>query len=74
MSYAAHFFKFWYHFIVGDDYRIALGVAVGLGGAAVLVHREHGQFWWCLPVYIVAILALSLWLEVRKREGSAKNG
>lgn len=69
MKLVTNFLKFWYHFIVGDDYRIALGVIVGLGGSAVLVHREHERLWWLLPLVVVGMLALSLWLEVRRRKG-----
>jgi hypothetical protein len=31
------FLRFWWDFIVGDDWRVAAGVAVVLGGGAVLV-------------------------------------
>ncbi len=63
------FLRFWYHFIVGDDYRIALGVAFGFGCSGLLIHREHEQLWWFLPVVVVAMLSLSLWLETRQRKG-----
>ncbi|HEX6148166.1 hypothetical protein [Nocardioides sp.] len=34
------FGRFWYDFIVGDDPKIAIGVAVVLGVGGVLVARE----------------------------------
>jgi hypothetical protein len=34
---AAGFARFWWDFVVGDDWRIAAGVAAVLGGGAALV-------------------------------------
>ena len=68
MRLASNFFRFWYHFIVGDDYRIALGVVIGLSGIAALVHKAHLQPWWLLPVVIVGMLSLSLLLETPRRK------
>ncbi len=65
MRYVSNFLKFWYHFIVGDDYRIALAVIIGLTGIAYLVHAVHLNPWWLLPVVVAAMLSLSLWLEAR---------
>jgi hypothetical protein len=69
MKFIGSFLRFWYHFIIGDDYRIALGVIIGFGGSAALVHREHVQLWWLIPVLIAVMLSLSLWLEVHRRRG-----
>ena len=66
MKYVKDFFTFWYHFIIGDDYRIALGVIIGFAVVGLLVHKWHAQLWWLLPVVVVGMLALSLWLETRK--------
>jgi hypothetical protein len=33
------FLRFWWEFVIGDDWRIAAGVAVVLGIAAVLVSQ-----------------------------------
>jgi hypothetical protein len=61
------FGAFWYHFIVGDDWRIAVGVVLGLGLTAVIVHVSHIQAWWLLPIMVVTMLTLSLWLAARHR-------
>jgi hypothetical protein len=37
VRYATGFGRFWFDFVVGDDWRIAAGVAAVLGGGAVLV-------------------------------------
>jgi hypothetical protein len=67
MSVLRRFGVFWYHFIVGDDWRIAVGVVVGLGLVASIVHGTHTQVWWLLPMMVVTMLTLSLWLATRRR-------
>jgi uncharacterized membrane protein len=51
--------RFWYGFIVGDDWTVAVGVVAALGLTAVLAHAGVPA-WWLLPVAVVALLALSL--------------
>lgn len=56
----AGFFRFWYRFIVGDDWTIAATVVVGLAVVFGL-SRLHLQAWWLMPLLVPLILALSLW-------------
>jgi hypothetical protein len=51
---------FWYDFIIGDDWKIAFGVVVGLALSALLVHSVSSAVWWVLPVAVVITLAISL--------------
>jgi O-antigen ligase len=37
MGFVRGFFRFWYDFVVGDDWRIAAGVVVVLAAGAALV-------------------------------------
>lgn len=67
MKYLKQFGLFWYHFVVGDDWRIAAGVVIGLGLIALLSHNTHIQVWWLLPIIVVIMLTLSLW-HATKRE------
>ncbi|MDT5015011.1 MAG: hypothetical protein QOD39_1171 [Mycobacterium sp.] len=53
------FLRFWYDFIVGDDWRVAVGVGLALAGTAVLAHANVPA-WWLLPAAILVLLALSL--------------
>lgn len=53
------FARFWWEFIIGDDWRISAGVAVALGLSALLVH-EGLSAWWLLPPAVVGLLAESL--------------
>jgi hypothetical protein len=62
---------FWYDFIVGDDWRIAVGVVVGLAVTALLAHGAHIRAWWLLPVVVLGGLAVSLWVATRPRRDRA---
>ena len=53
------FARFWWDFIVGDDWRVAAGLAVAVGFTWVLSHRGHNA-WWLLPLAVVVLLADSL--------------
>jgi O-antigen ligase len=46
-------------FVIGDDWRIALGVAVALGVTAILATSTFSA-WWVLPVAVVGLLGFSL--------------
>lgn len=59
---------FWYEFVVGDDWRIAVAVLVGLAVTAVLARVAHVTAWWVLPVGVIFGLSSSLWLATRSRE------
>jgi len=65
MRYVVAFGRFWWNFIVGDDWRVAAGIAVALGLTSLLTH-EGVNAWWLLPVAIALILAGSLWRETRR--------
>jgi hypothetical protein len=58
------FLRFWWDFVVGDDWRTALGVAVAIGATAALV-AAGVDAWWLMPVAVAVVLALSLRREVR---------
>ena len=66
MNALKRFGSFWYHFIIGDDWRIAVGVIAGLGCTALLVHGAHVQVWWLLPTMVVIMLTISLWRAARR--------
>jgi hypothetical protein len=51
-------------FVVGDDPRTALGVAVALGATALLAGTGAAA-WWVMPLAVVVLLALSLRRAVR---------
>lgn len=59
MSFARRAAAAVWDFVVGDDWRLALGTVVALGGAAVLVALGVDA-WWFAPLAVPAILGLSL--------------
>lgn len=58
------FGAFWWDFIVGDDWRIAVGVVVALALTAVLAAGQVAA-WWPVPAAVVAMLGVSLWRASR---------
>jgi phage shock protein PspC (stress-responsive transcriptional regulator) len=60
------FGAFWYDFIVGDDWVVAVGVVIGLALTYGL-SRTAVPAWWLLPVVLALLLPFSLWRAVRKR-------
>jgi hypothetical protein len=55
---------FWWEFVIGDDWRVAAGVAVALGGSAALAATGEPA-WWLLPLAVAALLYVSLVRETR---------
>jgi hypothetical protein len=60
------FFRFWYDFIVGDDWTIAAGVVLGLALVGLLAHNGVDWVWWLLPLWVAVVLTWSL-LRVTRR-------
>jgi hypothetical protein len=62
------FFAFWYDFIVGDDWVLAVGVVVALLVAAIVARSEASAIAWVtMPIAIVVILSVSLRGVLRSR-------
>ena len=59
----AQFGRFWWDFVVGDDWRAALGLAIAIGITAVLAAADVPA-WWFMPLAVAAVLWLSLRREV----------
>jgi apolipoprotein N-acyltransferase len=59
------FARFWWDFVVGDDWRVAAGVALAIGVAAALTAADIAA-WWFLPLAVAALLLLSLRRETRR--------
>ncbi len=55
---------FWWNFVVGDDWRVAAGIAVALALTDLLA-RRGADVWWLLPVAVAVLLADSLRRAVR---------
>jgi hypothetical protein len=65
LTHLKSFLRFWYDFIVGDDWMIAAGVALALIVSAALARRDLNT-WWVMLVAVVVILATSLWRDAHR--------
>ncbi len=64
MRWLARFGRFWYDFIVGDDWTIAVVVVLAVAVTALVTH--HGwNAWLIMPLCVVGTLAASSWRAVR---------
>ena len=53
------FALFWWDFVVGDDWRVAVGITIALGLTAVLA-TTWATAWIVLPLAVAAVLWMSL--------------
>jgi hypothetical protein len=60
VRYLVTFGLFWYDFVVGDDWSIAVGVVAAIGVSALLVNAGVNAFW-LVPLAVAGLLAASLW-------------
>ena len=58
------FGRFWWNFVVGDDWRAALGIVLAIGITAAIA-AEKIAAWWFLPLAVAVVLAASLYREAR---------
>ena len=64
MSRLAAFGRFWWEFVIGDDWLVALLVAVAIGATAALA-AAGVTAWWLLPLSVLLVLWLSLRRAIR---------
>lgn len=69
MSAVIAFLRGVWEFIVGDDWRTALGVVVALGVTA-LIAQAGSSAWWVMPPAVLGLLALS----IRRAARGARRG
>jgi hypothetical protein len=55
------FGRFWYDFLVGDDWTVAAAVVSAVGLTAALAHAGVAAAWLVMPVAVAAILSYSIW-------------
>ena len=59
MRYLRAFGRFWWDFVVGDDWLAAAGVVLAIAITAAL------GSWWFMPAAVAVVLAVSLLREAR---------
>lgn len=61
------FGAFWYNFIVGDDWLVALGVLLALAITYAASRITDAQVWWIVVVAVAILLPLSVFRATRHR-------
>jgi len=73
MTKVRRFGRFWYDFLVGDDWTIAVAVAIAVGATVWISHIGEPD-WFVLPIVVVGVLGSSIrqaTRAVRKAAASA---
>ncbi|HEX3724215.1 MAG TPA: hypothetical protein VHV31_15620 [Nitrolancea sp.] len=60
MRYIKNFGLFWYDFVIGDDWSVAVGIVIALVITALLAHQNIVA-WWLMPIAVAVVLGISLW-------------
>ena len=58
------FGRFWWDFVVGDDWLAAVGIVVAIGATAA-VARTSISAWWVMPLAVVLVLYASIRRAIR---------
>lgn len=53
------FFRFWYDFVIGDDWTVAASIAIALVLTYAL-NRNGLPAWWLMPLTVVVVTGNSL--------------
>ena len=62
----SNFFAFWYDFIVGDDWQVAVGVVVALAVTFILSRTASLPVWWIAPLAVIVLLPYSIYRATRR--------
>ncbi|HST26075.1 MAG TPA: hypothetical protein VLJ76_08785 [Gaiellaceae bacterium] len=65
MRYLVGFARFWWDFVVGDDWLTALGLLIALGVTAGVAHNDVTA-WWLLPIAVIGLLVVSIRRAARR--------
>jgi uncharacterized membrane protein len=60
----SRFGRFWWDFVVGDDWLVAALVVIAIGATAALATTSVAA-WWLLPLAVPFVLWLSLRRAIR---------
>jgi hypothetical protein len=64
VSRVAAFGRFWWDFVIGDDWLVAVLVVAAIGATAA-VAAANVAAWWLLPLAVLLVLWLSLRRAIR---------
>ena len=71
MKFVGRFARFWYDFVVGDDWVLAVVVVLAVAATAVLAGTGANP-WPVLPASVALALPASLWRATRRRGSSRR--
>jgi hypothetical protein len=60
------FLRFWWSFVVGDDWRVAAAVTAGIA-LVIGLHALGVHAWWLLPLIVAASLVSTIRTAARRR-------
>jgi hypothetical protein len=63
------FGAFWYDFVVGDDWRVAVGVVVAMA-LTYGVSRSTVAAWWVVPALVFVLLPYSLHRAIKEKRSN----
>jgi hypothetical protein len=72
MKWLSQFGRFWYDFIVGDDWTIAVA-AIALVAVTSAVAHAGRVAWPILPIGVAGILSASVWRVLRAQAHHSSN-
>ena len=58
-SWLAAFGRFWYDFIIGDDWTVAVAVLAGLIVTGIL-NANNIVAWWLMPIIVIVMTGISV--------------
>jgi hypothetical protein len=64
MKWLRRFGHFWWEFVIGDDWLVAVLVVAAIGATAVLAAANVAA-WWLLPLAVPLVLWVSLRRAIR---------
>ncbi|HWB22861.1 MAG TPA: hypothetical protein VG652_08230 [Gaiellaceae bacterium] len=67
MSRIAAFGRFWWDFVVGDDWLVAAEIVAAIAITAAVAHSSVSA-WWVLPVVVALVLYSSLRRAIRAQQ------
>jgi hypothetical protein len=66
MKFLTTFARFWYDFIIGDDWRLAAGTVIAITVVTIAANNDI-NVWWLLVLIVSALLALSVSMAARTK-------
>ena len=64
MKWLRSFGRFWWNFVIGDDWLVAVLVVLAIAATAILAAGNIAA-WWVLPLAVPLVLWLSLRRAIR---------